>query len=81
LTVYGGKCLDAEGASTAPGTRAIIWDCHGGTNQHWNVNPDGTITGVQSGLSLGTVNGGTGNGTGVVLQGCNGSAAQKWTFV
>ena len=30
----------------------IIWDCHGGTNQQWNVNANGTVTGVQSGLCL-----------------------------
>ena len=30
----------------------IIWDCNGQTNQQWNVNANGTITGVQSGLCL-----------------------------
>jgi len=24
----------------------IIWDCNGQTNQQWNVNATGTITGV-----------------------------------
>ncbi|GAA2148668.1 ricin-type beta-trefoil lectin domain protein [Glycomyces algeriensis] len=81
LNVYGNKCLDAEGAGTAPGTRVIIWDCHSGANQQWNVNADGSVTSVQSGLCLATANGGTANGTGVVLSSCNGSNGQKWTFV
>jgi type 1 glutamine amidotransferase len=32
-----GKCLDANGASTANGTQLIIWTCHGGTNQRWTL--------------------------------------------
>ncbi|MFK4084798.1 ThuA domain-containing protein [Kribbella sp. NPDC020789] len=30
-----GKCLDANGGSTADGTQLIVWTCHGGTNQRW----------------------------------------------
>ncbi|MFI6025394.1 ThuA domain-containing protein [Amycolatopsis magusensis] len=33
----GGKCLDANGGSTADGTQLIIWTCHGGTNQRWTL--------------------------------------------
>ncbi|WP_327749143.1 ricin-type beta-trefoil lectin domain protein [Streptomyces europaeiscabiei] len=79
LRVYGNKCLDAEGAGTSPGTRVIIWDCHGGQNQRWNVNANGTITSVPSGLCLDTNNGGTGNGTQTVLGNCNGASTQRWT--
>jgi len=32
-----GKCLDANGASSANGTQLIIWTCHGGTNQRWTL--------------------------------------------
>jgi type 1 glutamine amidotransferase len=32
-----GKCLDANGGSTANGTQLIIWSCHGGTNQRWTL--------------------------------------------
>jgi type 1 glutamine amidotransferase len=32
-----GKCLDANGASSADGTQLIIWTCHGGTNQRWTL--------------------------------------------
>ncbi|WP_371480935.1 RICIN domain-containing protein [Kitasatospora sp. NBC_00315] len=34
-------CLDATGASTAPGTRLEQWRCNGGGNQHWVFVPAG----------------------------------------
>ncbi|MER5640785.1 RICIN domain-containing protein [Kitasatospora sp. NPDC002227] len=37
-------CLDATGASTAPGTRLEQWGCNGGGNQHWVFKQ--TATGV-----------------------------------
>ncbi|GAA3419912.1 hypothetical protein GCM10018952_61120 [Streptosporangium vulgare] len=77
--MYGNKCLDAYGQGTANGTQVIIWDCNGGTNQQWNVNADGTITGVQSGKCLEASNFGTGNGTKVQLWSCTGTSSQKWT--
>ena len=52
LQVYGNKCLDATGQGTTNGTQVVIWDCNGQANQQWNVNANGTITGVQSGLCL-----------------------------
>jgi Ricin-type beta-trefoil lectin domain-like len=59
----GTKCLDANGAGTSNGTQVIIWDCHGGTNQQWNLNANGIVTGVQSGLCLDANGAGTANGT------------------
>jgi alpha-L-fucosidase len=56
----------------------VIWDCTSGTNQQWNVNSDGTITGVQSGKCLDAYGAGTANGTRIVLWTCNGGANQKW---
>ncbi|WP_223280699.1 ricin-type beta-trefoil lectin domain protein [Streptomyces antnestii] len=32
-----GKCLDAEGGSSADGTRLIAYTCTGGTNQRWTT--------------------------------------------
>ncbi|MEJ8661538.1 MULTISPECIES: ricin-type beta-trefoil lectin domain protein [Streptomyces] len=32
-----GRCLDAADGGTADGTRLIVWDCHGGTNQRWTT--------------------------------------------
>jgi O-glycosyl hydrolase len=79
LQVYGTKCLDAEGAATSPGTRAIIWDCNGQANQQWNVNADGTVIGVQSGLCLDASGAGTANSTPVILWNCTGGSNQKWS--
>ncbi|MCC9710775.1 ricin-type beta-trefoil lectin domain protein [Streptomyces sp. MNU76] len=78
LTVHGDKCLDASGRGTTNGTAVIIWDCNGQNNQQWNVNPDGTITGVQSGLCLDANAGGTAGGTRIILWSCNGGTNQQW---
>lgn len=72
--------LDAEASGTSPGTRVIIWDCHGGQNQQWSINANGTITSARSGLCLDAYNAGTGNGTQVVLWNCNGGANQRWAL-
>ncbi|WP_277212378.1 RICIN domain-containing protein [Isoptericola croceus] len=63
-----------------PGTQVVIWDCSGHANQQWNVNADGTITGVHSGLCLDAAGWGTSNGTTVQLWTCGGGQAnQQWT--
>ena len=79
LQVYGNKCLDASGRGTTNGTQVIIWDCNGQTNQQWNLNANGTITGVQSGLCVDANGAGTANGTKIILWSCNGQANQQWT--
>jgi endo-1,4-beta-xylanase len=80
LMVYGNKCLDASGRGTTNGTAIVIWDCNGQSNQQWNVNSNGTISGVQSGLCLDAVGAGTGNGTKIQLYSCWGGSNQKWTL-
>ncbi len=80
LTVYGTKCLDVSGRGTANGTPVIIWDCNGQTNQQWNVNADGSITSVQSGLCLDASAFGTANGTKIQVWQCLNGANQKWTL-
>ncbi|MCW6008235.1 RICIN domain-containing protein [Micromonospora sp. CPCC 205371] len=80
LTVYGNKCLDAYGAGTTNGTVVAIWDCHSGLNQQWNVNANGTITSVQSGLCLDANGAATANGTKIILWSCNGGANQQWSL-
>jgi hypothetical protein len=80
LQVYGNKCLDASGRGTTNGTAVIIWDCNGQNNQQWNVNSNGTITGVQSGLCVDANGAATANGTKIILWSCNGGANQRWTL-
>jgi alpha-galactosidase len=75
-----GKCLDAYNNQTSPGTKVEIWDCNGQANQQWNVNSDGSVTSVQSGLCLDVTGAGTANNTTVQLWTCNGATNQKWTM-
>jgi poly(3-hydroxybutyrate) depolymerase len=77
LVVYGNKCLGV-GQAAGNGTPAAIWDCSGQADQQWNINADGTITSVQSGLCLDAVGQGTANGTKVQLWSCTGGANQRW---
>ncbi|MEV4517049.1 ricin-type beta-trefoil lectin domain protein [Dactylosporangium sp. NPDC049525] len=80
LQVFGSKCLDASGRGTTNGTAVVIWDCNGQTNQQWNLNANGTITGVQSGLCLDANGAATVNGTKLILWSCNGGANQQWSL-
>ncbi len=81
LTVVNGgstMCLDASGQGTSPGTKVLTWSCNGQANQQWQVNANGTVTGVQSGLCLDVSGAATGNGTPVQLWTCNGQSNQQW---
>ena len=78
LTVYGNKCLDVANQSTSAGAAVQIWDCTGAANQRWNINGNGTITSVQSGLCLDVTSGATANGTKVEIWTCNGGSNQQW---
>jgi len=57
----------------------VTWPCNGGANQQWNLNSNGTVTGVQSGLCLDVTGAATANGTAVIIWTCNGGANQQWT--
>ena len=80
LTVYGNKCLDVSGGSTADGAAVVIGDCTGQTSQQWNLNADGTITGVPSGKCVDASGRGTANGTKIIIWSCNGGTNQKWSL-
>jgi hypothetical protein len=83
LTVYSGgslRCLDAEGNGTSNGTAVVIWTCHGGNNQRWNLNSNGTISSVQSGLCLDVSGAGTANGSQAILWSCHSGSNQRWTL-
>jgi poly(hydroxyalkanoate) depolymerase family esterase len=74
--VGAGKCLDVNGATTAPGTQLQIWDCNGGSNQTWTRTASGQLT-VYSGASTRCLDA-TGSGSPVVIANCTGGAAQQW---
>jgi len=74
------RCLDVSGASQANGAAAVIWDCHGQSNQSW------TSTGAQElrvygNKCLDVSGAGTANGTKTQIWTCNGQNNQKWTRV
>lgn len=80
LMIYGNKCLDARANGTGNGTAVVIEDCNGGAGQQWNINTNGTIAGVQSGLCLDAVGAATANRTRIQLYACwSGGGNQKWT--
>jgi alpha-galactosidase len=83
LRVYGGtQCLDAYNNQTTPETKVELWGCSGGANQRFELRPDGTIVGTQSGLCLDVAHGdqssGNVNGAQIQLYTCNGGANQQW---
>jgi alpha-galactosidase len=73
-----GRCLDVDGASTAAGTKTLIWDCHTAANQLWTTWAGGEIR-VYGDKCLDASNQGTTNGTAVIIWPCNGQDNQKWT--
>lgn len=80
LQVYGNKCLVASNGGTGNGTAVVIGDCNSQTSQQWNVNANGTITGVQSGLCMDANGAATANGTRIILWSCGGGSNQQWTL-
>ncbi|WP_036374440.1 RICIN domain-containing protein [Micromonospora sp. ATCC 39149] len=78
-SVSSGRCLDVNGGSQTNGAAAIIWDCHGQSNQVW------TSTGAQElrvfgGKCLDVNGAATANGSSVIIWDCNGQSNQKWRF-
>jgi hypothetical protein len=78
ITGLAGKCLDVAGGNPASGTGIILWDCHGGPNQRWTVNPNSTIVGL-AGKCLDVAGGNPASGTGIILWDCHGGPNQRWT--
>jgi hypothetical protein len=73
-------CLDAYNQGTANGTKVDISGCTGHANQQWNLNGDGSITGVQSGLCLDVTNKSTANGALIQLWTCWGGSNEQWAL-
>ncbi|MGW4897420.1 ricin-type beta-trefoil lectin domain protein [Kitasatospora sp. NPDC004240] len=70
------SCLDIEGGIAA-GHRILLWTCHGGDNQHFNLATDGTIR--NSGLCLSTQDNALAQGVGLAFQPCAALSGQQWT--
>ena len=72
----GAKCVDDSAFSTANGNKIQMWDCTGGINQQWTVEPDGTLQVYGKCMDITGAN--YGNGTLIELWDCNGGASQQW---
>ncbi len=77
VSVPSQRCLDINGASTANGTQAQIWDCNGQTNQSWTYDSSQNLV-VYGNKCLQASGGGTSAGTAVVIGDCTGQASQRW---
>ncbi|WP_249227975.1 RICIN domain-containing protein [Kutzneria sp. CA-103260] len=71
-------CVDVYGRGTRPGTKVVAWPCNGQTNQQWIRHPDGTITGVESGLCLDVTDRSVADGALAEVWTCNGGSNQQW---
>ena len=76
-------CLDVQGGTaTAPALPATLqaWQCHGGTNQQFTLQANGSITAYGGQLCVDVWRAQANNGDSVVVWPCNGGANQKWTY-
>lgn len=78
VSALNGKCLDVPGWRFEPGTPVVMWSCHGGSNQRWQLT-GGTVRTLND-QCLDVTWGATANGTPVQLATCSGNAAQRWVL-
>src|SRR4051812_47446911 len=74
------RCLDIAGGSQQPGTPAIIFDCHGGINQKWELTAAGELRTFDGARCLDVKGASTQPQAIVQSYTCNGGANQKWTL-
>lgn len=76
-----GKCIELPGGQGRDGTAAIQYDCHGGPNQQWNIEPADAgyrIASRMSGKCIGTDPGHAAAGGHIVQSPCGRSPDQLW---
>jgi hypothetical protein len=73
----GGKCLDALGGNSANGTPVILWSCHRGDNQLWEITNNRELLGIGN-KCLDVSGGGSANGSPIILWTCHGGPNQRW---
>ncbi|HEX6686569.1 MAG TPA: ricin-type beta-trefoil lectin domain protein [Candidatus Limnocylindrales bacterium] len=76
ISAASGRCLDVPQSNTANGTQPVIWDCHGGANQHWTVN--GQAIAALGKCLESPPNASAGSRT--QISDCHGGANQRWTL-
>ncbi len=75
-----GRCLDVPNGSQEPGTRLILWDCHEGANQRWELPAPGATGEVRvfGALCLDASGGRGADGDAIIVWPCHGGANQQW---
>ncbi len=71
-----GICADVPNNSQANGTAVALWDCHGGANQQWTINPAGQLL-VYGAKCLTAA--GTTDGSAVQINDCTTATTRQWT--
>ena len=73
-------CVDANGGSSANGTKIQMWPCNGSaSSQSWTMASNGTVQ--INGSCLDITNASYSNGTLIEEWACNGGANQQWLAV
>lgn len=78
LRAYGGLCVDVEG-DARQGAGAILFRCHGGSNQRFSLGRGGELR-VGGNLCLDVEGGNGADGTRLIAWRCNGQSNQRWNF-
>jgi len=74
------RCLDIDEGNQQPGTPAIIFDCHGGANQKWELTTAGELRTFDGARCLDVRARSTAPQAVVQSYTCNGGANQKWAL-
>jgi probable HAF family extracellular repeat protein len=76
-----GKCVDVLGEDRTPGTRVVIWPCHGRANQQWTLPAVGATGEVRvfGDRCLDAYGAAGRDGDALVVWECHGGANQQWT--
>nr|WP_100444534.1 family 43 glycosylhydrolase [Glycomyces xiaoerkulensis] len=82
VAAHSGKCVDVLSASTENGAEIVQWDCHGGSNQQWDLREVGDgyveIVSQSSGKCLDVEGQSTDNNAAILQWDCWGGANQQW---
>jgi glycosyl hydrolase family 76/ricin-type beta-trefoil lectin protein len=73
-----GRCLDVPKVSKTNGTKLILWDCNGGSNQSWTATSSKQLQ-IYGNKCLEVTDGATTNGSAVRIWDCVGGKNQQWT--
>ncbi|MBW5481804.1 RICIN domain-containing protein [Streptomyces bambusae] len=79
VAVPNGKCVDVKDGSTKDGAIVQLYNCHGGNNQMWVLEPDKTIRSMGHCLDVQYAK--TDNGSRLGLNSCHGAANQQFELL